>query len=225
MATLFRVGNDYSTNKAPRIPVCICIDTSKENVPGDRIEDLNCFLEMVTEHINSNSELKAKVQLCVLSYGEETTLISDFSSVDNKHYTLSSSTGAPDLCKAINKYFELMNARIRLYKAESISHYLPQLVLLSSGKSSTDVTEIAKRLCLAQLSNKLCVLPFQIIDNDSDLLTKLTDDGVVYTEITNFERIFNCLKSGLELLSTSSASAGKSLKSHAITLNKVFKKG
>ena len=38
-----------------------------------------------------------------------------------------------------------------------------------------------------------------------------------------FVKIFNCLKSGLELLSTSSASAGKSLKDTAVGLNSIKK--
>ncbi len=225
MAVLFRIDNDYSTNKAPRIPVCICIDTSK-NIPSDKFDEFNFFLEMVAEHISENAELKAKVQLCVVSYNQNPSVITDFTAVEGATFSLPTikEEREADLSAALQKCVELINARIKLYKTESISHYLPQLLILSSGVSTTDITDIAQRLTLAQLSNKLCVLPFQITENQNSLLEKLTDDGIVYTDVTDFQKIFNCLKSGLELLSTSSASAGKNLKSQAIGLNQFIKK-
>ena len=223
MATLFRIEHDYSTNKAPRIPICICVDTSNE-VSADVVKEMNSVLQMINEYINDNSELKAKVQLCVLSFGEKTTVVSDFAAVSNEACRLPTVGGEPKLALALNKFLELIIARVRLYRSENISHYLPQLLVLSSGKSATDITEVAKRLNLAQLSNKLCVLPFLITDNDSSLLNTLTDDGFVDPDYTNFEAVFNCLKSGLEILSTSSASAGKTLKSNAETFTNQFNK-
>ncbi len=220
MAVLFRIDNDFSTNKAPRIPICICIENSKY-IFSEKINEFNSFLSMVTEYIAENSELKAKVQLAIISYGSKPTVITDFTAVGGAEFKIPErkEDEEPDLYLALQKFKELINARIKLYRSESISHYLPQLLIMSSGHSVTDIKGVAAQLT----SNKLSVLPFQTTDNPDSVLKDLTVDGFVYTDETDFVKIFNCLKSGLELLSTSSASAGKSLKDTAVGLNSIKK--
>ncbi len=215
MSILLREENDYSTNKAPRLPICICIDTSSA-VPMSTLEDIKAFLKMISAYIMENSECRAKVQLCVVTFGETATVIKNFGAVEDTDYELTANAGEPDLTAALTKCVALLNERIRVYKSESISHYLPEVLLLSSGRSTSDISEIAKKLCVAQLSNRLSILPFHIVDNDSALLSDLTNDGIVYTELSNFTNIFHCLKSSLGLLSASSATACASLKSQAV---------
>ena len=122
----------------------------------------------------------------------------------------------PNLEAALKKCIELINGVRNIYKLESISHYLPELFVLGSGESTSDITEMAQGLNNAQRENKLSVMPFKISENDSDVLSSLSYDGVVYTKTSDLPKVFECLKGGLEMLSASSASAVSSLKAQKV---------
>lgn len=225
MSTIVRIESDYSKNKVPRIPILICIDASSA-VENSEMKKINSFLKNISNYILENSECKAKVQLCVVTFSEDIDIVKAFGPVDTSDYDVKIRKGEPDLAGALDKCIRLFNEIIKTYNSESISHYLPELLVLSSGKSSTDITAIAKRLRNAQRANHLSVMPFGISDNDDiSLLRSLTDDDIVYTEMTSYKEVFECLKSGLELLSVSSATACATLKSSAIGLNEFIKKG
>lgn len=223
MAKILLEKTDYYTNKAPRLPICICIDNSS-SVLSSKFPDINEFIKNVIEYIDSNVECKTKVQLCIVAFNSEAEVISDFAAVDGTLYSVCYTANAPDLEKGIKKCIQLLNDRLRVYVEESISYYLPELLILSSGESSTDIEHIAQRLRIAQSAKKLAVTPFKIAKNDTDTLNKLTTDGIVYTELNDFTKIFECLKSGLELLSASSAAACKTLKSQAVGWEQLVEK-
>ena len=108
-------------------------------------------------------------------------------------------------------------------RKKGISYYLPELLLLSSGISTTDITETASRLCAAQNSKYLSVMPFKIGEGTTAELEKLTESKKVYTiEYKDFSKLFDCMKSSIELLSASSAAARNSLESQMVGWEQFF---
>ena len=212
MATLLLTKNDYNTNKNPRLPICLCIDTS-DNIRRSLLPEIQNLINSLKNFILSDSEYQSKIQLCIICYSADIKVISDFISVTNdSNFILEESKGEPNLNNAIAKCINLLNSQLLTYAEKGIRFYLPELLILSSGKTSTDITEISERLCRAQSEKKLCVMPFIVGEESGEQLSSLTDDRVVYSNVNDFGLLFSCLKNSIEQLSSSSAAACESLK-------------
>lgn len=225
MATLLLTKTDYNTNKNPRLPLCICIDTS-DNVRRSLLPEVQNVINSLKDFILSDSEYQSKIQLCVVCYGKETKVISNFVSLnENSNFIIEEINGEPDLKNAITKCVGLLNNQLATYTEKGIRFYLPELLILSSGKTSTDIGDISERLCKAQNKKKLCVMPFVLGEGDGKEISRLTEDKQVYSNVNDFGLFFNCLKNSIEQLSSSSAAACESLKSQACGWDHFCKKG
>ena len=222
MAKIFLEQTDYNTNKTPRLPICICIDSSNM-VSEMNLVEIGAFINDLSTHILNNIVCAAKVQFCIVTFAEKTEVISDFKAVDGTPLSLKSVDQQPNLDAALKKCADLFNAQIDTYRKKGISYYLPELLLLSSGISTTDITETASRLCAAQNSKYLSVMPFKIGEGTTAELEKLTESKKVYTiEYKDFSKLFDCMKSSIELLSASSAAARNSLESQMVGWEQFF---
>ncbi len=224
MAKIFLEQTDYNTNKTPRLPICICIDVSSK-VSAINLTEITTFINDLSNHILNNIECASKVQLCVVAFANKTEIVSGFKAVDATPFTVTGSEEQPDLDTALRKCADLFNAQIETYREKGISYYLPELLLISSGVTTTDITETANRLRNAQNSKYLSLMPFKIGEAPAIELEKLTESGRVYTiEHKDFSKLFDCMKSGIELLSASSAAACNSLESQMVGWEQFFKK-
>lgn len=222
MAKIFLEQTDYNTNKTPRLPICICIDASSM-VSHINLAEISSFINELSSHILNNIECAAKVQFCIVAFADKPEIISEFKAVDNTNFTLIRSDQQPNLDAALKKCADLFNAQIDTYRKKGISYYLPELLLISSGASTTDITETANRLRIAQNSKFLSVMPFKIGEGSTAELEKLTESQKVYTiEYKDFSKLFDCMKSSIELLSASSAAARNSLESQMVGWEQFF---
>ncbi len=187
------------------------------------LAEISSFINDLSNHILNNIECAAKVQFCIVAFADKPEVISDFKAVSNTTFTIKRIDQQPNLEAALKKCADLFNAQIDTYRKKGISYYLPELLLLSSGVSTTDITQTATRLRDAQNAKYLSVMPFKIGEGTTAELEKLTESQKVYTiEYKDFSKLFDCMKSSIELLSASSAAARNSLESQMVGWEQFF---
>ncbi len=197
--------NDLNLNQNPRLPICFCIDVS-EKVGRSRLPQISEMLNRFISEIKNNYEFSAKIQLSLVIFADETKVVNDFCKIDNfvfENDSIVQMSGLPKLSKALNCCIDRINDVISLYRSKDLNHYCPRLVLLSSGETYDDLTNVSNRLYRA--GKKILIINHSSEDHEgikpiSSLNNCLNLDG-------DLNELFDCLFKSDIMISSSSASA------------------
>ncbi len=206
------------TNKNLRLPLCICYDVSSK-VKESLLPDVDNRINDLLDFIYNNVECRSKTDVAIVTYAYSPQLRRGFELIkEGESFSSSSEKSEPDLNGALNFCVELINDRLDEYELTDVRYYQPEILLLSSGESSCDVT-VAPRLICAQEQRLLSVIPIRLGDGSTQLLRELTADKAVFTDVGNFQNLFECLKKSISQVSSSSAVVCEGLKEQAINWN------
>jgi uncharacterized protein YegL len=192
---------DFS-NKAKRVPICFCIDTSDSmGVIVDGFENVRSTGEKVFtdqreyEIVEGGISLMDKIheglknfydaildddmacdscESAIVTFNDRAKLYEGFSSVEEKSVPNFSSLigGNTNVSPAIRMALDLLAKQKEFYKNNKISYFQPWLVLFTDGLPTDDVSAIKRELMQMQDDDKLSVYTMALSD-DPDLLNAL----------------------------------------------------
>lgn len=192
---------NYS-NKAKRVPICFCIDTSDsmgviidgfENVrsTGQRVFTDQREYEIVEGGISLMDKLHDGIakfyeaildddmacdscEAAIITFNDTAKLYEGFSSVENKNVPNFSSFlgGNTNISSAIRMALDLLAKQKEFYKNNKISYFQPWLVLFTDGLPTDDTSLIKRELMQMQDNDKLSVYTMALSD-DPELLNAL----------------------------------------------------
>ena len=190
------------SNKAKRLPICFCIDTSDSmGVIVDDFENMKSTGQKVFtdqreyEIVEGGISLMDKIheglknfydavidddmacdscESAIVTFNDRAKLYEGFSSVEEKSVPNFSSLigGNTNVTPAIKMALDLLAKQKEFYKNNKISYFQPWLVLFTDGLPTDDVSAIKRELMQMQDDDKLSVYTMALSD-DPDLLNAL----------------------------------------------------
>lgn len=162
--------NDLENNPTPRVPVCLCLDTSgsmgrivrgKTQSTGrtiykdgqtwnivtggvSAIDDLNEGINQFFEAIRTDEVAVYSAEICVITFGgKKAELISRFATVDQQDTSFSLvADGDTYMGEAVNMALDCLEKRKQAYKDKGIDYFQPWLVIMTDGTPNGSKSEL-----------------------------------------------------------------------------------
>lgn len=162
--------SDLENNPTPRVPVCLCLDTSgsmgrivrgETKSTGRRIfkdgqwwnvvdggisaiDDLNEGINKFFEAIRTDEVAVYSAEICVITFGgQRAQMISKFATVDQQNTTFSLvADGDTYMGEAVNMALDALENRKQAYKDKGIDYFQPWLVLMTDGTPNGSQDEL-----------------------------------------------------------------------------------
>ena len=193
---LLRV-QDLVENPTPRVPICLCLDTSGSMgaVEGDyvltgetifedgrewnlvtggtsRIDELKKGVELFYNAIREDEMAVYSAEICIVSFDSYAKCIVDFANIERQeNIPKLVAQGDTAMGEGVNLALDLLEKRKQEYKDKGVDYYQPWLVLMTDGAPNGSDDEYAKavqRTIEMVNSKKLTVFPIAIGD-ETDL--------------------------------------------------------
>ncbi len=166
-------NEDLVNNPTPRVPVCLCLDTSG-SMHGEPIDELNSGVRSFYEELRRDEDANDAAELCIVTYGKGgVQMHTDFSSLELQPDAPSFSAGGnTPMGEGVNMALDLLERRKEDYKRSGVDYYQPWLVLMTDGEpfgGSADELERARKRTLEMArARRLTVIPIAI-GNDANI--------------------------------------------------------
>ncbi len=162
--------SDLENNPTPRVPVCLCLDTSgsmgrivrgETKSTGQKIykdgqmwnvvtggvsaiSDLNDGINEFFEAIRSDEVAVYSAEICVITFGgKKAEIKSPFATVDQQDSKFSLvAEGDTYMGEAINLALDCLEKRKQAYKDKGIDYFQPWLVLMTDGTPNGSQQEL-----------------------------------------------------------------------------------
>lgn len=157
--------NDLAQNPTPRVPVCLCLDTSGSMI-GSPISELNEGIKLFFEAIKDDEVALYSADIAIVTFGNGgVRIIRSFAGlgIDDSLPNLSANGGTP-MAEAVEKSLEILEQRKKEYREKGVDYYQPWLVLMTDGMPDSMValeTPVAK-VCDLINNKKLSIFPIGI---------------------------------------------------------------
>lgn len=189
-------------NKARRVPMCFCIDTSSsmgiivdgfENIrkTGKSIftDQMECTeveggitlmnkvheaLKNFYEAILDDDASADSCEVAIITFNDYPIIYEEFSGIDQKSAPefMPVSNSNTNISSALREALKLIEEQKRIYEENKIAYHIPWLVLFTDGHSTDDVSLIKNELMKLQRENSLYVYTVALTDNE-ELLNDL----------------------------------------------------
>lgn len=184
---------DLVNNPTPRVPICLCIDTSGSMgaVTGDyvdtgktifedgktwsvvtggtsRIEELQKGIKSFYESIKADEMAVYSAEICIVEFNSKANCIVDFANIE-RHEQIPEliPSGDTALGEGVNLALDLLERRKGEYKDKGVDYYQPWLVIMTDGEANGQESELHRAIQRTQdlvNHNKLTVFPIGIGD-------------------------------------------------------------
>lgn len=170
--------SDLENNPTPRVPVCLCLDTSgsmgrivrgETKNTGRRIfkdgqwwnvvdggisaiDDLNEGINKFFEAIRTDEVAVYSAEICVITFGgQRAQMISQFATVDQQNTDFSLvADGDTYMGEAVNMALDELEKRKQAYKDKGIDYFQPWLVLMTDGTPNGSKDELNTAIARVQ---------------------------------------------------------------------------
>ena len=189
-------------NKAKRVPICFCIDTSdsmlsvvegldrvrstgrseyKDGQNWEIVEGGISLMDKIHEGMSNfydailDDDMACdSCESAIVTFSDTPKLYEGFSSVDRKKAPDFHSMvgGETNMSSAIRMALDMLEKQKEYYKNNRIPYFQPWLVLFTDGKPTDDITNIQRELMQLQNANKLSVYAMALT-SDQDLFNSL----------------------------------------------------
>ena len=189
---LLRV-QDLVNNPTPRVPICLCLDTSASMgaVEGDyvetgetvfedgrtwnlvtggtsRIDELKRGVEQFYEAIREDEMAVYSAEICIVTFDSKAQCVMDFANIDRQEVLPDLiARGDTAMGEGVNLALDLLENRKQEYRDKGVDYYQPWLVLMTDGEPNGSDAELARAVRRTNdLVNgkKLTVFPISIGD-------------------------------------------------------------
>lgn len=189
-------NSDLVDNPTPRVPICLCLDTSgsMDAVEGDcvntgrtvfrdgrewnvvtggttRLNELQDGIKAFYDSIREDEIAMYSAEICIVTFDDKATRVVDFGTVENQSKIPNLKTGNNTyMGEGVNMALDLLEERKERYKDAGVDYFQPWLVIMSDGVpngNSAEMTRAANRISQLVGENKLTVFPIGI-GNEAD---------------------------------------------------------
>ena len=156
---------DLVTNPTPRVPICLCLDTSG-SMEGEPIEELNEGVRLFYEAIREDETAMYSAEISIVTFGDIPQVIVDFANIDRQpDVPKLEAGGLTPMGEAVNLALDCLEKRKQEYKDKGVDYYQPWLVLMTDGAPNGSRRELERAITrTVELveSKKLTVFPIGI---------------------------------------------------------------
>ena len=196
---------DLINNPAPRLPLCICVDTSYTMLINSRIKQVNEGIRKFISDIHNDYYAIDMVELCIISFGGDKARIEqEFKTVDYIHFNDMKANGRTPIGSAVMLALDAIEKRKENYDSHGITSYKPWIVIISDGAATDDFTMASSRLLALQRSNRVKVTCIGIGDEDNALAHFEINKKVSQLRDFQLNKVFSWLSKSMTLTSQQS---------------------
>lgn len=176
----------FANNKSKRIMICFCIDCSASMMRQQAMNKVNDGLKAFLQKTSNDVLAHDAADICVVSFGDQARLVSDFDTPDAVLHRLCTNPILPDgagtvLAAGVNMTLDHLARRKARLAAVNNNAYVPWLIIISDGDSteppaviSRAVERVKKKLEAHELKT-MCLN----MGSGSNTLPRFTIDGNV----------------------------------------------
>lgn len=134
--------DDLITNTAPRVPVCLCLDTSSsmESCVDELEEGVKRFLFAVSE----DAQAMASCELAIVTFDFNAKIKQEYTTVDKIPTLHFEAHGNTEINLGVAKSLGLLEERKREYKRNGVDYFQPWLVIMSDGEPTCSHEQLLK---------------------------------------------------------------------------------
>ena len=170
---------EIANPQQPHVATVLLLDTSGSMTDGNKITHLNEGLKIFKEDVSSDDLARKRVDLAVISFGDDVNVISDFSSVEEFKPPRLKASGLTPMGDAILRAVELVEERKEMYKAKGIDYYRPWIFMITDG-APTDLqlgdsmwNEVIKEVHEGEANKKFLFFAVGVEPANMDLLKQI----------------------------------------------------
>lgn len=174
----FFSGDDLASNPSPRVPICLCLDTSG-SMEGDRINELIKGVERFYNSIKADDVAVNSAEVCIVTFGEKVKCVAEFSTVDFvTEIPAFEVRGQTPLGEAVNLALDKLEKRKKEYQNNGVDYFQPWLVIMTDGfptGKEAEFNRAAERIKKMTSEKKLTIFPLGVgKEADLNALNKLS---------------------------------------------------
>jgi uncharacterized protein YegL len=190
---LFDNCTEFADNPEPRCPCVLILDTS-QSMAGEPIAALNRGLQVFREELLAVPLATKRVEVAVISFGEEVRVVQDFVTVDRFQPPILEAEGETPMCTAIVRALDLVEKRKQRYRANGVAYSRPWLFLITDGMPQGDTVETTRqavqRLRGAEASRKVAFFAVGVEGANMKLLARISVRPPVKLDGLRFQDLF-----------------------------------
>ena len=137
--------NDMVDNPSPRVPVCLCLDTSG-SMSGMPIEELNEGVRLFYEAIQADDSSLYSAEISIVTFGGDAECRAEFSTLEGKAAPRFGAQGGTPMGEAVNMALDMLEARKATYRQHGVDYYQPWLVLMTDGAPNGSDAELQRAI-------------------------------------------------------------------------------
>ncbi len=198
--------DDLIMNTAPRVPVCLCLDTSTsmETCVEELMEGVQKFIDAV----NEDAQARASCELAIVTFDSKAKIKQEYATIDRIEPPYLNACGNTQINLGVAKALDLLNQRKRDYKRNGVDYFQPWLVIMSDGEPTCTDEELAEAQASTkelEAEKKLVVFNVGIGDNaDLNCLSGFSNKRrAVRLKDYNFNGFFEFLSKSVSIVSRS----------------------
>ena len=182
---------DLVNNPTPRVPICLCLDTSGSMgaVEGDcvetgekvfedgkmwtivtggtsRIDELRKGIEQFYAAIREDEIAVYSAEICIVTFDDKATCVLDFANIERQeNIPKLIAKGNTAMGEGVNLALNLLEQRKKEYRDKGVDYYQPWMVLMTDGQpngSQAELESAIKRTNDMVNEKKLTVFPIGI---------------------------------------------------------------
>lgn len=155
--------DDLIDNPTPRVPICLCLDTSG-SMTGNPINELNRGVATFMKSLLDHEIARYSADVCTVTFGGDVKCVNDFASLEYQIVPQFQAWGNTPMTEAIALSLDKLEARKRRYQESGVDYYQPWLVVMTDGypDDESTVANVARRTAELQKNKKLSIFPIGI---------------------------------------------------------------
>lgn len=190
MSNLFS-RNDLTDNPTPRVPICLCLDTSGsmyEIIGGNytytgltyeedgktysqvtggitRLDELQEGIKLFMNAIQEDDMAASAADICIVTFDNSAQCLLPFADIHKQQIPTLTAKGDTAMGEGVNLALNLLEQRKKEYRDSGVDYYQPWLVLMTDGVpngSASELDSAARRAADMVNARKLSVFPIGI---------------------------------------------------------------
>ena len=198
--------NRAGRNKCNRIPVCFLIDCSGGG--SFVLTKLNKEMHRLMDYICRNPELRAGVEIMVMSYGQKVECLRSFALIqaESSLELQVHPTQEIELLPAIKEAWYQIRRQKQIYQCKGINYSQPTIFLFATGKHEADTADLEEFCRIRNMAGKVSIVP--ITYSEDPLFARISTKGRAYRlQDCPVENLFDRIQNSLQRMSDSSGQA------------------
>lgn len=129
-----RIQISVPNPEQPHCATVLLLDVSGSMMDNDKIGQLNAGLQMFKEELMKDDLASRRIDVSVITFGENVKVISPFCSITDFHPPKLEANGGTPMGEAINRAIDIIEERKKVYQNEGIDYFRPWIFMITDGE-------------------------------------------------------------------------------------------